>query len=120
MIANHTNERKSFLFANLNLASESKIIVNPTEDARVCFVTVSLVKGALQLHRQYFKISSNTTSAFSFPQEATKDYSRPIYKEDLPEIQRKLKTAEKGSKKTTKRARAKAPSKGVQLNFVHG
>ena len=51
----------------------------------------------------------------------TKNYARSIYKEDLPKIQRKLKAAEKDSGKTaTKKARGKAPSKGVQLGFVHG
>ena len=54
-------------------------------------------------------------------QEVTKNYSRSIYKEDLPKIQRKLKAAEKESgAPETRKARGKAPSKGVKINFVHG
>ncbi len=52
-----------------------------------------------------------------------KDYGRSIYKEDLPKIQRKLKEAEKAdssSSRSTKKARPKAPSKGVELQFVNG
>lgn len=51
-------------------------------------------------------------------EEVNKDYSRDIYKEDMPKIQRKLKSMDGSS--ATKKARPNAPSKGVKLNFVFG